>query len=139
MSVIMLCLLMALLFMGRGLCNFGWQEGENLRQYREEMRLRLAAESAVETVWGDITDYESRFDSLSDGQKIDLSEQVAVRDADIETRVYALRKVKKVYLIACAFQRGTEENDILESHRFAKGVIEKVNDKEHYKWLGWTD
>lgn len=141
MSVFILCLLLVILFLGRSLVYFSRQSGENVLQYREEVQLHLAAEDAVERVWADWPHYEERFAVLEEGQPIYLSENTMTSKQAQEIKTYAMRKEGRIYLIACAFKRGEAYDDVLEAHSFAKGVIKKVkiNDKEYYKWLGWTD
>lgn len=105
------------------------------------MRLRLAAEDAVESVWAAWPVYEEKMAAIADGHKIYLQENVPASDNELEIRTYVLRRQDRFYLIACAFRRADAWDAAVEPHIFAKGVIQKVktDDKEYYKWLGWTD
>lgn len=137
-SVLMLCLMLAMVFLGRGICYFARQEAESVQGYREEMQLRLAAESAVEKVWANIEADKSKVDALRNGVETPWGES---REGAMETHTYALAREGKVYIIACTFfRRGTDFDDVWEPHCRVKGVIQKVrkNEVESYAWLGWV-
>lgn len=136
--MVILCLMLVVIFLGMGLFYFARQGAENVQQYQEEMRMRLAAEGAVEEVWTNFSRYETKMLGLTEGKQVSLSNSGQEEGLDIRT--YALLKQEKIYIVAVVFRQQEEIDHDLEPHCMVKGVLIKVreNGKKYYKWLGWT-
>lgn len=137
-SLVILCLMLVVIFLGMGLFYFARQGAESVQQYREEMRMRLAAEGAVEDVWANVNQYEDAFAGLREGRQVSLPYNN--QSEGLKIKIYALLKQEKIYIIATVFRQQDELDRDLEPHCIVKGVLIKVreNGKTYYKWLGWT-
>lgn len=137
-SLVILCLMLVVMFLGMGLYYFARQGAENVQAYRAEMEMRLAAEGAVEGVWTNLDRYEPVLAGLREGKQDVLPNDI--QREGLKIRTYALLKQGKIYIIAVVFRQQEELDRDLESHCIVKGVLIKVreNGKTYYRWLGWT-
>ncbi|SDP48815.1 hypothetical protein SAMN05216366_12136 [Selenomonas ruminantium] len=137
-SLVLLCMLFILLFLGRGLLSFARQEAENIRQYSLETQLRLSAEGALESSWKRLDEYDVQLEKLQDGDKISLAQG---RAGDFETYTYVIAQNKKMYLVAVAFRRVSDWEKKMEPHVRLKAEIKRIKARDgkiYYQWLGWT-
>ena len=132
-SLVALVLLVVMVFMGRGLVYFQQQGAINSYSYRQEMQLRLAAESMVEKQWLSLQNDDSRLQDLQPGTTLLLDKG---SHEGVDYTVFAREWGGKVYLIATTFRRNTAIEKIIEPHVMVKGVLAKEG--EHYAWRGWA-
>lgn len=132
-SVVALVLLMITVLMGRGLVYFLLHGVENSHSFRQEMQLRLAAESMAEKQWLFLKNDDSKLQKIKPGTMVLLDKG---NYDDLDYTVYARSKSSKIYIIATAFRRETVRDKITEPHVMVIGVLDKEED--HYVWRGWT-
>jgi len=122
-----------MLLMGRGLLSFAQQGTQNGYAYRQEMEMRLAAESMVEKQWLRIKMDAGPLQELQEDRMIQLDSGIY---EGLYYTVYARCWGGHIYLIATAFRRETALDWIVEPHFMVKGVLGK--EENHYVWLGWA-
>ncbi|MCR5757668.1 MAG: hypothetical protein K6F95_07155 [Selenomonas sp.] len=132
-SLTALVLLVVMLFMGQGLLHFVRQGVKNGTAVRQEMEMRLAAESLTERQWLQIKNGDSPLPELKANQRRLLDKG---RYAGLDYTVYAHSWGGNIYLIATVIRHDSPLDNILEPHFMVKGVLEKEG--EHYVWLGWA-
>jgi len=132
-SVVVLVLLITTVLMGRGLVYFLQHGVENSHSFRQEMKLRLAAESMAEKQWLFIKKDNSKLQNIKPDAMILLDKG---NYDGLDYTVYAHSKSSKIYIIATAFRRDTVKDKITEPHFMVIGVLDKEED--HYVWRGWT-
>lgn len=132
-SIAVLCLLLVMAFLGRGVTGFTRQGTEGVRIYRQEMNLRLAAESVVEREVLQLRNDDRPIRALP--EKIDTLLEKGTYE-DYHFTVYARQQAELIYIIGCAFCRETELDEMVEPHVMVKGVLKKNGNQ--YVWLGWA-
>lgn len=132
-ALVALVLLVVMLFMGRGLIQFVQQGVKNGHAYRQEMEMRLAAESMAEKQWLQLKKDDSRLWTLRENTMISLDRGSYER---LDYTVFARSWGGNVYIIATAFHRDSPVDKIIEPHVMVKGVLRKEGN--HYVWLGWA-
>lgn len=128
-----LVLLVVMVFMGRGLVHFVQQGAAISHGLRQEMHLRLAAESMVEKHWLLLKKDDSKLQSLRADTSVFLEKGT---HEGFAYTVFARNWGGEIYIIATAFRRETEIDKIAEPHVMVKGVLGKEG--EHYVWRGWA-
>lgn len=138
-SLLLLCMLMAVMVFSFGLLYFirAGQEANN--RYVCETRLRLAAESLVELVALRIEENPQIPSQWSEDTVMDIK-LVAVNLAEVVPpegvawKAGGIKRKDKIYLLGYASNcRNTKP---WEECRVVKGEMKKVG--ERYVWLGWT-
>lgn len=133
-------LLLGVMLLGAtGLLYAARNDAEAVRRYESEVRLRLAAESAVERV---ATSFESGGDwehmKLEDlPEKAERREwQTECLEEDVACTVYLYREEQELVLSATAERvaKGGRFPSIPEYQR-VRAHLKKAGD--HYVWLGW--
>ena len=132
-SLTALVLLVIMLFMGRGLIYFAEQGVRNGYVFRQEMEMRLVAESMAEQQWLRLKKDDRKLQNLRENAMIPLAEGTY---EGMDYTVFARSWGGNIYLIATAFRRSSALDEIIEPHFMVKGVLGKVG--EHYEWLGWA-
>lgn len=132
-SIGALVLLVVMVFMGRGLVHFVQQGAAISHGLRQEMNMRLAAESMVEKHWLLLKQDDSKLQRLRPDTMIFLDKGTY---GGFVYTVYARNWGEEIYIIATAFRRETELDKIAEPHVMVKGVLGKEG--EHYVWRGWA-
>lgn len=132
-TITVLVLLVILLFMGRGLVHFVQQGARSGIMFRQEMEMRLVAESMAEKQWHSLQQDDRRLQNLRENVSVLLD---SGKFAGLDYTVYGRSWGGNIYLIATAFRRDSVVDEIIEPHVMVKGVLRKEDN--HYVWLGWA-
>ena len=132
-SLTALVLLLTMLLMGQGLISFAQQGAKNGEAFRQEMEMRLVAESMAEKQWLKLKQDDCILAGLQENEMISLD---SGEWEGLPYTVFARSWGGNIYLIATAFRRSSALDEIIEPHVMVKGILRKEG--KHYVWLGWA-